>query len=65
MIDAGIRLYEAEDTKARRETEEKQFIFIGTLTYNTKHREREKSYNLFLFHIVKNCTDSLVREVLN
>lgn len=30
MIDAGIRLHEAEDAKARRETEEKQFIFIGT-----------------------------------
>lgn len=31
MIDAGIRLHEAEDMrKARRETEEKQFIFIGT-----------------------------------
>lgn len=30
MIDAGIRLHEAEDRKERRETEEKQFIFIGT-----------------------------------
>ena len=29
MIDAGIRFHEAADRKPRRETEEKQFIFIG------------------------------------
>ena len=63
MIDAGIRFHEAEDRKVRRETEEKQFILL-VLKHTIQNRERGKSYNLFLFHIVKNCK-SLVREVLN